>query len=582
MSNTPTVAALLREAAKADSGADVARLVGEAERLRHEGQLSHEASRQLDLAGTEVRDRLTPSPVHELHTAATDWVGEMETGGGEGARQHMIAAAHEWYGDLHEAVRAEAGEFRIQAEGMADRESGAFGEVADQARQTFLSMAATLRQRDVRRGVVKEAEIVGDTGQTGQGAADVLGENPPTGEGYQGLPGATTDSNRAPAFQDMGTSPNDPGEGTGNGIADAGNGLAGEERTPSPNPYQAARTANGGSMPHFAEVDREKYEQNKSDAEKRRAWQDRKGTGKGPDKGRAKNKNGESDSDKPDWLEEKLEDKEGSMGHIARCPSCQGFGAVATTEPGRQRIAQLKRQGYSGLHQLDEIANPKDDPDQTPYPTQQAFPMEEGGWANGPGQVQNEISQAESQIAEREQRKGASLQARAEWAAREAYRQVVAAGRPRDPWSMFSTAGQDDSGWLGDMGAGGVTPGEQDGGNPGGGDNLSYTDPVYGQGGDQAPGPRQQVGSDERNDRTNEPDAWAPGQPTQMDQAARGEQLPPTGAPGFPDDGAGYGNQGGNQFQNGGGSKTGSIDADPEIVRAQQFIRARIAKLQGA
>lgn len=539
------VATLLREAAKAPTLADAQRLVGEAERMRSEETLSVQASRQLDLAGAEVRDTLTPSPVHELHTAATDWIADEHTAAPENARQAMIATATSWYGELHPAVAADGSEFRIQAEGMAERECGAFGEASGIARQAFLSTAATLRQRDVGTGRIVEAQVVG--GEVApQGAADVLGQNPPTGGDYQGLPGDQTDSNRAPAFADMGgsvsspSSPNDPGEGTGtgNGAAEVNNG----EGPVSSDPYKAAsrRTANGGSMPE----------------ELKKKIKD------------------ESDGD-PDAPEPERDQKEGSMQrsaigeHVATCPSCQGFGGVARTEQGRRFIAALRRQGASTVHQIEEIADPFDQPSQTPMPEQQAFPMEEGGWNPANSPESTDIPQAEQQINQREQLKGAArVEQLARQAAQEAYRQVRAAHSPANVWEMFNRTAlmQDDSGWLGDNGAGGQQPGQQ-AGPPPGGNNLGMPDPVYGEGGDQSPGQRRPFGNDETSDRTNAPDNWQTGQPAQADVAGRGESLDSGAAPAFPDDG--YTTPGDPPQM----SRSSSFDQDPRVRRAQAFLR---------
>jgi hypothetical protein len=115
---------------------------------------------------------------------------------------------------------------------------------------------------------------------------------------------------------------------------------------------------------------------------------------------------------------------------------------------------------------------------------------------------------------------------------------------------MQVMAGQDDSGWLGDMGAGGVAPGEQDGGNPAPPSNLGQPDPVYGYGGDQGDRTLRPYGSDEANDVTNNPGmGWQPGQPSQYDEGGRGNVV---------------------------GQPTASrIEQDPELRKALAYARQR-------
>jgi hypothetical protein len=172
----------------------------------------------------------------------------------------------------------------------------------------------------------------------------------------------------------------------------------------------------------------------------------------------------------------------------------------------------VRREGASNLDQIDQIVDPHDNPKVTPYPTDVAFPWEM------PDDSSEAIAEAEKQLAEREQRKGASRQQRAAAAAQRAAEQVY----------RRVLAGQDDSGWAGDMGAGGVGPGEQDGGNPGNTypGNIADPDPVYGFGGDNGDQPLKPYGADEADDYTNNPGInYQPGQPIQNDLGGRVNQV---------------------------------------------------------
>jgi hypothetical protein len=181
--------------------------------------------------------------------------------------------------------------------------------------------------------------------------------------------------------------------------------------------------------------------------------------------------------------------KESSMSS-AQCPTCGGHGRVAVKTASLPTIGDIAKFAASGLDQIDQIADAKDNPSAPgiPYPADVAFP-----WTLNPSQqVPAAISQAEQQISERNQKS-----------------------------PLASTAGRDNSGWMGDMGGRGTEyPGEQ---APTGDASSSdgYADPVYGNGGDQPQGPVLPYGHQEADDRTNKPSQWQPGMPTQMDLGAR-------------------------------------------------------------
>jgi hypothetical protein len=168
---------------------------------------------------------------------------------------------------------------------------------------------------------------------------------------------------------------------------------------------------------------------------------------------------------------------------------------------GNQRSAS-RHEAYSGLDQVQQTVDPSDTQQRpTQLPQDVAFP-----WVLSPNNVGQSIQQAEQQIAERDQRKGAARQAAL--AARQAY---VAA---------MKQAGYDDSGWAGDMGAGGYQPGVPPQGA--GGSNLGQAPPPYGTGGDNGNQPLKPFGADEANDYTNDPgDNLQPGADLHADVGGR-------------------------------------------------------------
>lgn len=499
MAQPTDVTGLLRAASRADNLADQQQFIAQAEVARTASLRAAQADRELDLANAVVRDHLMPARVHEHHTAATDWVGSLDTSGGDGFESEMIAQGSLWYSKLHEAVRADTAEFTEQAAGFGRRLSGAYGERADVAEQAFLTHVSTLRTRELRSGLITEAtsekdaddddygdgdypwesnvkkssdfEENGDTKSTnrlGSSGLPQVGEagapvadatvGPPT---VSGLPGELTSSNRAPAMQSMQNNTGPVGDAT--------------TRDPSQLPQFNPDIANGDE--------------------------------------------GDRRDDRPAATTAR---KEASM-QTANCPTCQGHGRVA-----------VRTQAASGLDQIDQVIDPSNAPKETPYPEEVAFP-----WEMNPGQQANSIQEAEQQLAQREQLKGASRKQRAAYAAKRAAEHAY----------MHVMGGQDDSGWAGDMGAGGVQPGMQDTGNPGPIDSLPYTDPVYGQGGDQGNKDLKPYGADEADDVTNNPGMnYSPGQPLQMDQAGRANMI---------------------------GQPTASLMRDPEIAKAYRFIQQR-------
>lgn len=234
--------------------------------------------------------------------------------------------------------------------------------------------------------------------------------------------------------------------------------------------------------------------------------------------------------------------KEATPMQHAQCPTCGGHGRVA--------VRRIPKEAASGLDQIQEIADPKDNPKQTPLPAEVAFP-----WVMNPADIQKAIAQTEQQVAERNAKSPLASQASrrqaAQQAAEAAFKRVMAGG-------------YDDSGWAGDMGAQGWQPGQQDGGNAPS-SNLGQPDPVYGYGGDQPDRPVKPYGAMEADDYTNNPGQnWQPGQPTQMDLGGR--QMS-TDAP--------------NTYQVGPNAGQKAASVDPEIAKAKAFIAQRTAWLQG-
>lgn len=550
-----TVSALRNQAALAPTFAEQQQLIVAAEQAQGEVLRAQAAERETDLLAS-VTSQVIPGRVHELHTASTDWLGDVDTGMDlRTAQSHMIAKGTVWYQGLATEVRADASEFVEQARGFARHTAGSFGEHADASEHAFFEHVAALRDREIQGGIFAEATPM--PSQPGDPAGTFT-----SGGGQDWLPGDATSSNRAPQLQELAapesqdlTPTNDPGVGAGD---------------PDPAVAQQARTAAAHTSVSAADLESfprcAKCDNPVSPIEMARTATNE------PVHGSCVGITGSS--------------KEGQHMQTAPCPTC-GTGRVAVRQAPQPSISDLVRTANSGLPQIDQIVDPSDtQAAATPLPQEVAFP-----WTIAPGQVENTIGEAEQQIAEREQRKGASRSNLANQAANQAYRMayqaVVRQEMSRlgevhfDPQRRHAIlhqhaarlgqqagheaarivmqAGQDDSGWMGDMGQGGVGPGQQDGGNPPS-TNLGEPDPVYGYGGDNPNQPLKPYGADEAEDYTNNPGQnWQPGQPLQYDMGGR---MTSTETPA------------------GGGAvpKISSADReanDPELQKALAFVRNR-------
>ncbi|HEY0645647.1 MAG TPA: hypothetical protein VGD39_19685, partial [Nocardioides sp.] len=501
----------------------------------------------------QVISPITPVAVHERHTAATDWLADEDTSPDlRTATNAALAHATVWYDALPLPVRADGHEFANQAIAKASYLCGAYGERADAVEQAVLDHMATLRQRDERNGLFVQAGPPMPS-QPGDPADTFT-----SGGGQNWAPPEATSSNRAPQLQELAapesqdlTESNDPGVGAG-----------------APDPAVAAqeRTASVESAEPWPKC--AKCHQPVSPVEMAHTAKNE------PVHGSCVGITGSN--------------KEGQQMQTALCPTC-GNGHIAVRQEPQPSITDIvagRHVAYSGLPQIEQTVDPSDTSLQpTPLPEEVAFP-----WTIAPGQVENTIGEAEKQIAEREQRKGAALQEHVRavsgnaynMAYREVVRQTMAKFDPQgqyDPRHRHASihahahqlaraaaqeaaklvlqAGQDDSGWAGDMGQGGVGPGQQDGGNPVS-TNLGQPDPVYGYGGDNGNQPLKPYGADEADDYTNNPGMnYQPGQPLQNDLGGRPYST---------------------ENPAGGAAKQGSLDDDdPEIQRALTWVRHRRA-----
>lgn len=432
MSRATEIAELLRKAGSAESLDEQRTFVRQAEELKNEDAIAKRAANEWKAEDAVIRDTLVPGRVHEMHTAATDWITELDTSfDAKEASQSMIAEASLWYGRVSDEVKSYGDEYSEQARGLARRLAGQYGDGAEVAERAFLDEASRLRATAVRAGLVVEAQ---DEAEPEESATP--DDDPISATAASGLPEVAQNSVPEGSFSSLdATNGNLPPEATSSNRAPALQELDG---TPS----QDVVPANDPGLNNQAGF---------------------------PVSG---------------------SHKESSM-TSAQCPTCGGHGRVAVrrTAAVLPEISDIAKFAASGLDQIDQIADAKDNPSAPgiPYPVDVAFP-----WTLNPAQqVPAAISQAEQQIADRQK---------------------------LSPTARRAQGGRDNSGWIGDAGARGLDyPGEQ---SPTGDASSSdgYVDPVYGHGGEQGNVPVAPYGKQEADDRTNVPPQWAPGQPSQHDQ----------------------------------------------------------------
>lgn len=200
MPTSQDVSRLLHEAALATDPAEAKRLVAEAENAQNLLKRQAQANREVDLASTIVRERMTPVPVYSRVTAASDWLGELDTSVDTAQMANQLTAeAALWYGKISPEVKADAAEFTEQVKGRALAVCGSYAEHAEAARAAFIEQMTELRSRDLRTGAIKEAAStlpqVGEQGYPSDAFA--------TGNYDAALPLEATTSERAPQIQEL-------------------------------------------------------------------------------------------------------------------------------------------------------------------------------------------------------------------------------------------------------------------------------------------------------------------------------------------------------------------------------------------
>lgn len=134
---------LVRMIRQASTGQETAQAVAALDQFDRQQVALASLDRDLDLGARIAEQRLTPVPVHEHHTAATDWLAVYDVPSTD-FRTAMIAEASTWYRALPREVRADREELATQADGRARTLASAYGPQMTAARKEFMSVVAYL------------------------------------------------------------------------------------------------------------------------------------------------------------------------------------------------------------------------------------------------------------------------------------------------------------------------------------------------------------------------------------------------------------------------------------------------------
>lgn len=196
---------LVRALTKAATFSEQERLLNEIAQIDAGLRAQAAQDRELDLADAVVRDTLAPVRVHEHHTAATDWLGTVEAAAeGDNWVPKILAEASAWYARTPQMVRQDATEYRIQAQGMARRISGPFGEQAQAVAREFLTYAAYLN-KDAASGLDQIQQTIDGNNQpkTTPLPTEVFDNFAPEVDPINSGVSGTETSERAPLIQEI-------------------------------------------------------------------------------------------------------------------------------------------------------------------------------------------------------------------------------------------------------------------------------------------------------------------------------------------------------------------------------------------
>jgi hypothetical protein len=375
---------LVAKISKAASFSEQAQLVSELDDYDQNLRSEAAAARELDMASAIIQQTLVPVRVHEMHTAATDWIADFEPSPDTTMAHHAsIAEAAMWFGRVSPEVKADFEEFGIQAEGFMRREASRHGEQAQSVYEEGLSYLGFLYRRLAASGLDQIQQVVNpheDPAPTPL-PTDVFDnfapEVAPINTGVVGTEG----SERAPLLQL---------------IEQSGNGSGAPEK---PGGHSTSEDTSGG----YSEVPAGNPEDNSSGPMGTEGWD---------------NQSGPQDAEEPDEHNEEFQ---------ARASWDQRSVAISHSM-NMDEFNALQSEAASGLDQVQQIVNPHEDPAPTPLPVQVMFPwlISPDAYGTQGAEPEVEVGQGPADVAESANPYRASRKQAAE-------EDLGNAGRPYDP-----------------------------------------------------------------------------------------------------------------------------------------------------
>lgn len=511
MSLATQVAELLKQARLAPTLDQQQELVRQAEMLKSQQHEAALGSGDWSAEDAKINDTLVPGRVHELHTAATDWIVDLDQPiDSKQATNAMVAEASMWFGRVSDEVKSYPEEYAEQAKNLARRLAGGYGDFAETAENTFVAEANRLRTTAVRAGLVVEAGDAGTSPEENKAPEQKHYEKTVENEIEKNKTGQG-DVVKAASYEDTAADEQDEEDDENNPFKTTGMQRAASHQQQGDDLFYSVLAASSGNFGVYnddpaqvASTRAPVFQELQSDSQDVVPVND-PGLGQTDDlTGANATRTGEEDHASKGSFPVSGNKKESSMDQqYAACPHCGGHGKVAV---------RATKTAVSGLPQIDQIVDPHDNgPAPTAYPAEVAFP-----WVLNPqAQVPAAIDQAEQQISQRNSL-SPLLQQKSQ--------QPTTAPRPQTRSSAVTAGGRDNSGWMGDNGARGVDyPGEQVGQYPAPSTADGYVDPAHGQGGDTVGNrPAKPYGAAEEADYTNnQGQNWQPGQDTHADQGWR-------------------------------------------------------------
>lgn len=235
--------ALRQAMAKATTGAELNELATELAAADRAAAVRKQAEADLDWASTAVNATFTPVQTYTVHTAASDWLGDVPEGTADWSRR-LVAEASLWYTRLAPEVIEDTDEFNAQARGAARIAAGRLGVHPAATTPSFLDYVHFLRKR-AGSGLPQIQQITDANNAPAQTPLppDVFDNFAPPVDPVNAGTAGTETSMRAPIMQELGGTA--PAAGPGSAPAPSAPGAPGGAPVSGPDPVRSGDEAEG-------------------------------------------------------------------------------------------------------------------------------------------------------------------------------------------------------------------------------------------------------------------------------------------------------------------------------------------------